>query len=126
MQWFISIVAGIAVGVAWLTIWALSLRSFGIAVFSRRPEDRIRRRERIKQMGKLWYILIFGVAGSGLAVGLAIAAADFLGRISHGWVSEIGKLVFLSLIVGLFQGARIWNEAFRDPVPFPPNYPPPK
>ena len=123
MQWLISIVAGIAVGVAWLAIWALSLRSFGIAVFSRWAEDRIRRRERIKQMGKLWYILIFGVAGSGLTVGLAIAAADFLGHISHGWVSEIGKLVFLSVIVGWFQGARTWSEAFRDPVPFPPNYP---
>jgi len=126
VQWLISIVAGIAVGVAWLAIWALSLRSFGIAVFSRRAEDRIRRRERIKQMGKLWYILIFGVAGSGLAVGLAIATADFLGHISHGWVSEIGKLVFLSVIVGWLQGARTWSEAFRDPVPFPPNYPQPK
>jgi uncharacterized membrane protein YccF (DUF307 family) len=121
VQWFISIIAGIAVGIAWLAIWALSLRPFGIAVFSRRPEDRIRRRERIKQMGKLWYILIFGVAGSGLAVGLAIAAADFLGHISHGWVTEIGKLVFLSLIVGWLQGARTWGEAFRDPAPFPPN-----
>jgi hypothetical protein len=126
VQWFISIVAGIAVGVAWLAIWALSLRSFGITVFSRLAEDRVRRRERIKKMGKLWYILIFGMAGSGLAVGLAITAADLLGNISHGWVSGIGKLAFLSVIFGWLQGARTWSEAFRDPVPFPPNYPQPK
>jgi hypothetical protein len=126
VQWFISIVAGIAVGLAWLAIWALSLRAFGIAVFSRQAEDRVRRRERIKQMGKLWYILIFGVVGNGLAFGLAITAMDFLVHDFHGLGSSIGKFVFSSLLFGCFQGVRTWSEAFRDPVPFPPVYPPPK
>ena len=126
MQWFISIVAGIAVGLAWLSIWALSLRAFGIAVLSRQTEDRVRRRERIKQMGKLWYILIFGVVGYGLAFGLAITAAGFLDHDSHRWGFAIGKLVFLSVLFGCFHGVRTWNDAFRGPVPFPPNYGPPK
>ena len=75
MQWFVSIVAGTALGLAWLGIWALSLRLFGVPVLSRQVEDRARRRERIKEMGKLWYILIFGVVGYGLAFGLGITAA---------------------------------------------------
>ena len=124
MQWLISIVAGIAVGLAWLGIWALSLRSFGIAVFSRKARDRVRRQERIKQMGKRWYLLIFGVVGYGLAFGLAITAAGFLDHDSHGLGFAIGKLVFSSVLFGCFQGIRTWSEEFRDPVPFPPTYPP--
>ena len=126
MQWLISIVAGIAVGLAWLAIWALSLRAFGIAAFSPQAEDRVRRRERIKQMGKLWYILIFGVVGYGLAFGLAITAAGFLDHDSHGLGFSIGKLVFSSVLFGCFHGVMTWSESFRDPVPFPPVYPPPK
>ena len=126
MQWFITFVAGIAVALAWLAIWALSLRAFGIAVFSRQAEDRVRSRERINQMGKLWYILIFGVVGYGLGFGLAITAVGFLDHDSHGLGSSIGKLVFSSVLFGCFQGVRTWGETFRDPVPFPPVYPPPK
>ena len=126
MRWFISIVAGIAVGLAWPAIWALSLRVFGIAAFSRQAEDRVRRRERLKQMGKLWYILIFGVVGYGLAFGLALTAAGFLDHGSHGLGFSIGKLAFLSVLFGCFHGVRTWSEAFRDPVPFPPVYQPPK
>ena len=126
MQWFISIGAGLAVGLAWMAIWALSLRAFGIAVFSRQAEDRVRRRERIKQMGKLWYILTFGVVGYGLSFGLGITAAGFLDHDSHGLGFSIGKLVFYSVFFGCFHGVRTWSEAFRDPRPFPPVYPPPK
>jgi hypothetical protein len=126
VQWFISIVVGVAIVFAWCALWAFSLRALGIPVFSRLAEDRIRRRERIKRMGKLRYILIFGVLGSGIPLGLALTAADFIGHISHGWVGEFGKFVFLSAIVGWIQGARSWSETFRVPVPFPPNYPQPK
>lgn len=126
MEFSISIAAGIALGLAWLGIWALSLRSFGIAVFSRQAEDRVRRRERIKQMGKLWYILIFGVVGYGISFGLAITAAGFLDHDSHRWAIAMGKLVFSSVLFGCFHGVRTWSETFRDPVPFPPNYGPPK
>ena len=126
MQWFISIVAGIAIGLAWLAIWALSLRAFGIAVFSRQAEDRVRRQERIKQMGKLWYILIFGVVGYGLAFGLAITAADLLDHDSHDLGFSIGKLVFLSVLFGCFHGVRTWGEAFRDPSSVPTRLPTPE
>jgi hypothetical protein len=126
---FVFIIIAIAVALAWMGIWAYCLHLFGfafLAVFSRKPEDRASRRERIKQMGKLRYILMFGVLGFGLALGLGITTADLLAQESHGWVAVVGKLVLLSVLGGWFQGARIWNEAFRDPVPFPPNYPPPK
>jgi len=75
-------------------------------------------------MGKLWYIMMFGVLGFGLALGLGITTADLLAGESHGWVALVGKLVLLSVLGGWFQGARTWSESFRDPVPFPPNYPP--
>jgi hypothetical protein len=126
VRWFVSIIAGIAVGLAWLAIWAYVLHAFGIALFQRKAEDRASRRERIRQMGKVRYILMFGVLGSGLAFGLALVTGDFLWHDSLGWTSEIVKLVFLTLLFGWFQGARAWSETFRDPVPFPPNYPPAK
>ena len=126
MRYFVSIIAGIAVGLAWLAIWAYVLHAFGIALFQRKAEDRASRRERIRQMGKLRYILMFGVLGSGLAFGLALVTGDFLWHDSLGWTSEIAKLVFLTLLFGWFQGARTWSETFRDPVPFPPNYQPAK
>jgi hypothetical protein len=76
VHWFVSIIAGIAVGFAWLVIWGWVLRAFGIdffprriAFFPRQTKDRDGRRERIKQMGQMRYVLIFGVLGSGLAFG---------------------------------------------------------
>ena len=123
MHWFVPIIAGIAVGLAWLAIWAYSLHAFGIAVFPRKAEDRATRRERIRKMGKLRYILVFGMLGFGLAFGLGITTADFLQPDSFNWAYELPKLVFLSVVFGLFHGVRNWGE-FRDPVPFPPNYPP--
>ena len=123
MHWFVSSITGTAVGLAWLAIWAYSLRAFGIAVFSRKAEDRATRRERIRKMGKLRYILVFGVLGFGLAFGLAITVPDFISRDSFKWAYELPTLVFLSIVCGWFQGVRNWSE-FRDPVPFPPIYPP--
>jgi hypothetical protein len=125
VHWLISIAAGITVAFAWIGIWAFSLHALGIAPLRRRAEDRADRRERLKRMGKLRYILIFGMLGTGLAFGLAITAADFLEHNSHSWGLAIGKLVFLSVLFGWFSGARTWSEAFREPVPFPPNYAPP-
>jgi hypothetical protein len=51
---------------------------------------------------------------------------DFLSHRSVGAASELMKLVFLAVCFGLFQGFRGWHIAFRDPVPFPPVYPPAK
>jgi hypothetical protein len=126
VQWFIAIVAGLGVALAWIAIWTFSLRLFGIAAFGRKAEDRVGRRERIKKMGKLRYILVFGMLGFGVAFGLGSTVADFLDHSSNHWVEACGKFVFFSLLFGWFHGARTWSEAFRDPVPFPPNYLPPK
>lgn len=126
---FVSTVVGVAVALGWMAVWAYGLHLFGIAfsaVFMRRPEDRSRRRERIKRLGKLRYILIFGVLGFGVALGLAITTGELLERKSHGWIAVVEKFTLFSVLVGWFQGAWTWSENFRDPVPFPPNYPPPK
>jgi hypothetical protein len=77
-------------------------------------------------MGKLRYILMFGVLGFGLALGLAITTVDLLAQESHGWIAVVEKFVLLSVLGGWFLGAWTWSENFRDPVPFPPNYQPPK
>ena len=125
MQWFISIVAGIAVGLAWLAIWnVIVLHAFGIAVIRRQAEDRAGRRERMRQMGKLRYILMFGVLGSGLGFGLSLTTIDLLDHRWHGWVLGIAKLVLLSVFFGWFNGASTWSQGV--PVPFPPDYPPAK
>ena len=124
MRESVSIIVGIAVALAWMAVWSYGLHLFGIAftaVFMRRPEDRARRRERIKRMGKRRYILVFGVLGFGLAMGLATTSGDLLARESHGWFAEVEKFVLSSVLGGWFFGSWTWSENFRDPVPFPPN-----
>ena len=121
-----AILAGIAVAFAWLLLWGLVLRGLGIPLLQRNTKDRATRRERIKQLGKLRYILLFAVLGYGLGLGLGITVADWRWRDSFSWPYELPKLAFLSIVFGLFHGVRSWSEAFRDPVPFPPDYPPPK
>ncbi len=116
------ILCGVAVGLVWLAIWAITLRAFGILVLSRIPEERSHRRERFLRTGKLRYILIFGVFGGGLALGLGITTAGFIGHSSGGWVGAIAKIVLMSLLGGWLNGARSWNDAVRYPVPFPPDY----
>jgi len=124
----VSILTAIAVAVAWMGIWAALLRGFGISgfAFGQGQEERASRRERIKKMGKLRYVLVFGVLGFGLAFGLAMTVVDSLEPHSHSWLSELAKLALMSILLGWYQGARTWSEAFRDPVPFPPDYLPAK
>jgi len=91
----------------------------------RKAEDVTGRRERLKQIGKFRYVLLCGVLEFGFAFGLAMTTADYIWRDSFNWNYELSKLAFVSLFLGLFQGMRNWGE-FREPVPFPPNYPPQK
>ena len=118
-----SILVGIAVGLAWLVLWDRLLLGGGVHLLQGKAEDRARRRERLKEMGNLRYVLVFGVLGYGFAFGLALTVADYIGRNALGWTGELSKFVFLAVGVGLFHGFRTWGE-IRDPVPFPPNYPP--
>ena len=120
------VVAGIAIAFAWLAIWAVLLHIFGLSPFRRKMQDRAGRRERLKRLGKLRYILTFGVLGPGFAFGLATSTMDFLRNLSRGWVSESIKFAFYAMFFGLFQGFSGWRNEVRDPVPFPPDYPPVK
>jgi hypothetical protein len=74
LKFVVSIAVGVAVYIAWIALWVLARRAFGIPVLKRTSEEPGARR-RILQMGKLRYILIFGVLGNGFALGLAIAVA---------------------------------------------------
>jgi len=80
----------------------------------------------LKRLGKLRYILTFGVLGPGFAFALAMITMDFLGKFSTGWVSEAIRFAFYAVFFGLFQGFAGWRNDVRDPVPFPPDYPPVK
>jgi hypothetical protein len=82
-------------------------------------------------MGKLQYILVYGILGYGCAMGLGIAAAIMLSHrlMSHRPVEwSEGALLFgvIALLGGSLHGLRTWNELFRVDVPFPPVYPPQK
>jgi uncharacterized membrane protein len=126
MREFAFVMAGIAAGIVWLAIWAGFLQVFGIAPGLRNVEDSVSKRERLNRLGKLKYILIFGVLGYGLAFGLAMITVDLVSYRSQGWASELTKLLLFTVCIGLFQGLWGWHRAFRDPVPFPPDYPPAK
>ncbi|MGB8065706.1 MAG: hypothetical protein WCF26_27725 [Candidatus Sulfotelmatobacter sp.] len=125
-EFVISVAVGVAIGLAWMVVWAFVLRAFGIPTLARTPEERATRKERILQMGKLRYILIFGVLGSGVAYGLGIGIALMTSRHRYDW--GLGATIFgaVALVTGCMNGIRTWNERFRVEVPFPPHYPPSK
>jgi len=120
-----AVVAGSAVAVLWLLLWHVVLRACRIPVLWRNASDRDERRRRIKQLGKLKYVLLFGVLEFGVAFGLAGIVVDFIGRDSFNLGYELPKFFFYSVVFGSFMGVRNWGE-FRDPVPFPPKYAQPK
>lgn len=124
----IPIGVGVAIAFAWMAVWALALHALGVPVLMRTPEERNARKQRILQMGKLRYVLIFGVLGSGVGYGLAISIAlmVMVSRGHYDW--GYGATIFgaISLALGLMNGIRGWNELFRVETPFPPHYPPAK
>jgi len=77
-------------------------------------------------MGKLRYVLIFGILGTGLGFGLAMVVANNIGM-QHfsGWRAAI-QLAFWMIFYGSWHGVATWNRSFRGEVPFPPHYPPQK
>ena len=119
------VIAGVAVAVAWVALWAICLRAFGIPVLKRSPEERAARRERILAMGKLRYVLIFGVLGNGLGFGLGIVVANIVATPHFSdWIRAATQLALSMVFFGLWNGVATWNQSFRGEVPFPPHYPP--
>ena len=78
----IPVAIGVAVGFAWISLWLAVLRAFGIPVLMRTPEERESRKQCMLHMGKLRYIITFGVLGSGFAYGLGIGVALM---VRHGY-----------------------------------------
>lgn len=125
-EFVIPVAVGTVIGFAWMVVWALVLRAFGIQTLTRTPEERATRKQRILQMGKFRYIVIFGVLGNGFALGLGIGIALMTSRPRYDW--GLGARIFgaMALVAGCMNGIRTWNELFRAEVPFPPHYPPSK
>lgn len=119
----IPIVVGVAIAFAWMAVWALGLRAVGVPVLMRTPEERNARKQRILQMGKLRYTLVFGVLGSGFGYGLGISIALMMSRGHYNWGYAATMFGAISVVVGLMNGIRAWNRLFRVETPFPPHYP---
>ena len=111
-----------------MAAWALGLSAVGLPVWMRTPEERNARKQRILQMGKLQYTLIFGVLGSrfGYGLGISIALMVSRGHYDRGWGFAATMFGAISLVVGLMNGLRGWHQLFRVETPFPPHYPPAK
>jgi len=98
---------------AWISLWALVLRAFGIPALTRSPEGRVARKERIIAMGKLRYVLIFGVLGNGLGLGLGNVVADTTGRHHFSAGRAATQLVISMVVFGLWHGVATWNNHFE-------------
>jgi len=120
LKFVVSIAVGVAVYIAWIALWVLARRAFGIPVLERTSEEPGARRRRILQMGKLRYILIFGVLGNGFAFGLGIAVATMTAHRSANWGRAAAIFGAVSLLGGCFHGVRTWNHLFHTEVSFPP------
>src|ERR1022692_1872414 len=100
MRVVVLVIFGIAVALVWATLWTGLLHALGVAPVSRKIEDPTSTRERLKRLGKLKYIVIFGILGLGVAFGLAMITIDLADHRSTGWLSELIKLVLFAVFVG--------------------------
>jgi len=115
----IPIGIGIGAGLAWLGLWILVLRVFGLVTFTRTAEEKARVRERMLALGKRKYVLLFGVLGWGLPVWFGIEVSHVAAHTYQGWGgATLGIGIFL--LAGWWWGVRMWNESYRGEVPFPP------
>jgi len=109
MREVVFVIFGIAVALVWAAIWTGLLHALGVVPITRKVEDSASKRERLKRLSKLKYVVIFGVLGPGVAFGLAMIAIDLASHHSTGWLSELIKLVLFATVFGLIQGP--WHLA---------------
>jgi hypothetical protein len=126
VRYLLTIIAGIALAIAWSTMWNLLL-GLPMTFFRLKEKDRIRIRERQIGMGQLRWILTVGVLRSGLASGLAVVTFDLLlDRSPHDWHYEAARFVLISLFFGFFSGGTSWDVTLRETPPSPLGPPPPQ
>lgn len=125
MRYLFTVIAGIAVAIAWSTMWDLLL-GMPVTFFRRKAKDCIATRERLMRMGQFRCVLTVGVLRSGLGFGLAMATYDLLlDRSPHDWHTEAVKFGVQCLFFGLLSGALTWDAAFHEKGSPPPLGPPP-
>ena len=99
------------------------MRVLGVPASMRTSEESTIEKQRILQMGKARYILLFGVLGGGLGNGLGLAVALMVAHLAISLGEAAAICVALTLLGGAFNGMRAWNRLFAAEVPFPPPYP---
>lgn len=119
-----QVAVAIGLAVAWLALWRITLRRFGIPVLGRTKEEHVTARERFLRMGKQRYILIVGVLGYGFAFALGINFGIEIASGAVNWVRIGARLAIGTVLFGWWYGVRTWNESVRGEVPFPPYFPP--
>lgn len=123
-EFFLPVLVGLVVTLAWIALWSGVLRmmgypGFGAGIFLSKmtsPE----RQERIKTLGKVRYYVFYGLLGSGLGFGLGMLACDLVDKASVNWTREAIRLAFFALIFGASRPS--WREASGETVPYPPQY----
>jgi hypothetical protein len=115
------ILLGIVAALAWLLVWAIALRRLHMQVSGKTPDER---RTRLLEIGKLRYVVVFGILGNGVALGLAAAVAVIATRGASDWREAVALLAVVAVFAGGFNGWRRWSLEFQRPAPFPPGHPP--
>jgi hypothetical protein len=115
--------AGVAVGLAWIVIWAALLHVLGISSLREQTEDIAAKRERLRRIGMAKYIVVFGVLWAGVGFAAMNVTIDIVRHERQlGWALEFTKFLVLAVLFGSFLGYRNWRRAFLDPAPYPPKY----
>ena len=120
MREFVLIIAGITAFTGWMLLWLLLLRIFEPQPFLWKL-SKLEKRERMMSMGKLRYLFVYGVLGSGMAWALAMTIIMTFDR-PVDWEYRCIMLLLLALAFGIFHGTRNWRRTFWEPVPYPPKY----
>jgi len=76
----------------------------------RTPEERAAGAQRILQMGRLRYTLIFGILGNGLGYALVLMIAIFPRHAPFHWGLRVFLTAVAAILFGSLHGLRTWKR----------------